>query len=241
MAQYTAGSILSVAGNVITGQGTLWLANAAAGNWIDVGQDGILLQIASVDTDTQITTTSAYSGAAVFPTSYAVVRDFTTPDNLPLLNQGDVDAPAILSRLATSSQAALSSIRPVPGTFTPTITLGGASVGATFSNALGKYVQFGTALIHFDILLQLTSKGTSVGNIAIGGLPFLSSAALPGSIITVMAERTTIVAPLYGYLGPNRDYVTLDYVQANVPLGIMTEAHILNNSNFYLSGSYVPA
>jgi|GEM_PF-5258773 len=60
------------------------------------------------------------------------------------------------------------------GTFTPTVSFGGASVGITYGTQAGKYTKIGN-VVNYAILIVLTSKGSSVGAASIDGLPFTSS------------------------------------------------------------------
>lgn len=57
------------------------------------------------------------------------------------------------------------------GTFTPTITFGGASVGITYSSQVGVYTKIGN-LVTIGIAIVLTNKGSSTGAAMVGGLPF---------------------------------------------------------------------
>ena len=58
------------------------------------------------------------------------------------------------------------------GTWTPTLAFGGASVGITYGGTTaGNYIKIGK-LVFVDFRLTLTSKGSSVGDATIGGLPF---------------------------------------------------------------------
>lgn len=57
------------------------------------------------------------------------------------------------------------------GTFTPVLEFGGGSTGITYSTQTGKYTKIGN-VVHVWIALVLTSKGSSVGNASVTGLPF---------------------------------------------------------------------
>jgi len=59
------------------------------------------------------------------------------------------------------------------GTWTPAITFGGGSTGITYSSQLGFYTKIGnTVTVQFRV--NLSSKGSSTGSAALGGLPFTS-------------------------------------------------------------------
>lgn len=61
------------------------------------------------------------------------------------------------------------------GTWTPTLTFGGAATGMTFSAQNGTYTRIGRSF-HCQFHLLLTAKGSSTGAAAIGGLPATANA-----------------------------------------------------------------
>lgn len=63
MSQYNTGSVIVANGSaIVQGVGTTWLTNAVAGQIMTIGSDTTWYEIASVDSDTQITLTTAYAG-----------------------------------------------------------------------------------------------------------------------------------------------------------------------------------
>jgi hypothetical protein len=56
------------------------------------------------------------------------------------------------------------------GSFTPTITFGGASTGITYGHNSGRYTKVGRA-VFFYLSIFLSAKGSSTGNAAVAGLP----------------------------------------------------------------------
>jgi hypothetical protein len=60
------------------------------------------------------------------------------------------------------------------GTFTPTLQFSGLSVGVTYSTRTGIYTKVGR-IVHFSGRIDLSSKGTSVGDATISGLPFAAN------------------------------------------------------------------
>lgn len=60
------------------------------------------------------------------------------------------------------------------GTFTPVLSFGGASVGITYSTQSGVFTKIGN-VVNYALIITLTSKGTSTGNMSIGGLPISSN------------------------------------------------------------------
>jgi hypothetical protein len=62
------------------------------------------------------------------------------------------------------------------GAWTPVLIFGGASVGIIYSNQVGIYYRVGK-LVYITCAMTLTSKGSSVGNAQITGLPYSIGAA----------------------------------------------------------------
>jgi hypothetical protein len=58
----------------------------------------------------------------------------------------------------------------VTGTFTPGLAFGGASVGITYAVAEGRYTVLGN-MVFFDVYIDMSSKGSSTGNVTITGFP----------------------------------------------------------------------
>jgi hypothetical protein len=63
--------------------------------------------------------------------------------------------------------------------FTPTLRFGGGSTGITYTTQLGRYTRVGN-LVAFNIVLILTSKGSSTGSATIAGLPVSASGTANG-------------------------------------------------------------
>jgi len=90
------------------------------------------------------------------------------------------------------------------GTFTPTVTFGGASVGVTYSTygggrRIGQYTKIGN-LVEYFIHMEMTSKGSSTGGLNITGLPFTvvgSQHYIPGSVFIQAFNLLTDGAPVF--------------------------------------------
>jgi hypothetical protein len=93
------------------------------------------------------------------------------------LQSGQVKFPA--TQIASSDPNTLDDYE--EGTFTPTITFGGAAVGVTYgaSNG-GTYTKVGNRVM-VSGLLQVSAKGSSTGSAVLGGLPFSSADAIQGA------------------------------------------------------------
>lgn len=107
MAQYKTGSVSLVNGsNTVTGVGTAWLANVAAGQWFyPVGED-VGYQVLAVDSDTQLRLTVNYAGTTRSGAAYTIVRDYTT-ESIPLLAKGDIETPSVFTRAMNQIQSLL--------------------------------------------------------------------------------------------------------------------------------------
>ena len=65
------------------------------------------------------------------------------------------------------------------GTWTPTLTFGGASTGITYSTRAGLYTKVGN-IVTIAMEIQLSNKGSSNGSIWVTGLPFPYKSSLGG-------------------------------------------------------------
>ena len=106
MAQYKTGSADVTNGSaIVTGVSTLFTSNVSPADAFTVAGDGILYDVASVDSDTQITLSAPYQGVTATGVTYTIARDFTTPDNFPELVIGDIETPTILTRAIRKIQS----------------------------------------------------------------------------------------------------------------------------------------
>lgn len=74
-ADYPTGTVSVTKGSkVVTGAGTLWVANVDAGMLFQVGAGTRVYPVASVDSNTQVTLVDAYEGATAAGAGYALTR-----------------------------------------------------------------------------------------------------------------------------------------------------------------------
>ena len=89
MSQYLTGTASVTNGSpTVTGTNTLWLANVTASGSFTVAGDGVMYDVASVDSDTQVTLSVNYAGATAAGAVYAIGTGFTVPDSFPEMSQG---------------------------------------------------------------------------------------------------------------------------------------------------------
>ena len=150
MSQYSTGlSSVTNGSATVTGSGTLWLANVTAGDSFTVAGDGVMYDVASVDSDTQITLSVNYAGATASGVVYTIARDFTSPDSFPELTTGDIETPTIITRALRKIQSRFTALvsdiseRPVTssGTWTPTISSETNMTGVSFDSS--EYTKIG--------------------------------------------------------------------------------------------------
>jgi len=108
--QYKIGTVSVTNGSaIVTGTGTLWLANLVAGALFTVQGDNVTYTIASVDADLQITLNANYGGVTGSGKTYAAHRDFTS-GGIPLLSNNDIETGTIFSRAMSQIQDLINSV-----------------------------------------------------------------------------------------------------------------------------------
>ena len=99
MSQYSTGTASVTNGSpTVTGTNTLWLANVTAGDSFTIASTGVMYDVASVDSDTQVTLSAPYAGTTASGVVYAIGTGFTVPDSFPEMSQGDIETATIFTR-----------------------------------------------------------------------------------------------------------------------------------------------
>ena len=99
MAQYNTGTVsISNGSPTVTGVGTLFLANIAVGDIFTIVNDNVWYEVASVDTDLQLTLSANYGRPDVVAGSYTIIRDFTANYDIPYPEKGDIEVASMLKR-----------------------------------------------------------------------------------------------------------------------------------------------
>ncbi len=123
------------------------------------------------------------------------------------------------------------------GTWTPSITFGGAAVALTYDAQSGWYTRVGN-LVTVQCIVFMSSKGSSTGNVQISGLPFATTAnnfkrnggygffdrVTPCQVLTDTSATTFTLSTLSS--GPSSSSATL------------TDANFANNSYMSITFSY---
>jgi len=111
MSQYKTGTATVTNGSAtVTGSGTLWSANVSAADSFTIAGDGVMYDVASVDSDTQVTLSVPYAGTTASGVVYAIGTGFTVPDSFPEMSQGDIETATIFTRAMRKIQGKFSGI-----------------------------------------------------------------------------------------------------------------------------------
>jgi hypothetical protein len=95
-----------------------------------------------------------------------------------ILNSWPKQIEAISSSISVIN-ATLTQINYTEGTFTPAVTFGGGSTGITYTTQTGFYERIGR-MVHVEIAVLLSAKGSSTGAAVITGLPLTVAATSAG-------------------------------------------------------------
>ena len=99
MAQIKNGVVTLTNGSAtVVGTNTTWLGEVESGDAFTVTGSGVFYDVASVESNTQLTLSTPYSGASVTDTTYTIARDFTPLNNIVEMRKGDIETAAIFTR-----------------------------------------------------------------------------------------------------------------------------------------------
>jgi len=145
MSQYSSGTASVTNGSpTVTGSGTLWSANVSAADSFTIAGDGVMYDVASVDSDTSLTLSVSYAGSTASGAVYAIGTGFTVPDSFPEMSQGDIETATIFTRAMRGIQGKFSSILAggASANFTAMPQVGGDPIVESGSNSNGEYTKF---------------------------------------------------------------------------------------------------
>jgi hypothetical protein len=124
------------------------------------------------------------------------------------------------------------------GTWTMGVSFGGASVGVTYSQNTGTYTKIGRQ-VTVNGRMDLTSKGSSVGDAAITGLPF----TVPNNVANNSAASLVLISVSFanqfeGFAVENSTIISLFETTILGALTTLTNADFANNSAIVVSLTY---
>ena len=123
------------------------------------------------------------------------------------------------------------------GTWTPTIAFGGLAVGVTYTANSGQYTKIGK-VVYFQLVLTLSSKGSSTGAFTVLGLPFTpDSATYP--VVFRPSGMTSGVGDTYLVARVSSSDTTISASKYSLgSLVALTDADFANTSFFSIAGFY---
>ena len=126
------------------------------------------------------------------------------------------------------------------GTFTPTLTFGGASTGITYdADTNGIYTKIGN-VVSFSLRVGLTSKGSASGAAVINGLPFTAaaspaSASVPSTFFNI---GITFTGTIQLYVSAGASNASITEATAIGGFAAITNTNFSNTSIFLVAGTY---
>jgi len=130
MSQTTTGTVDVTNGSaIVVGTGTSWLTTVSAGDGFTIVDSAVTYTVASVTDDTHLNLSTTYTGTTATGQYYAIFRDFTSPDNIPELNKGDIETATVITRAFRKIQDILTSFAVGAKAFTNVLITGGNATG----------------------------------------------------------------------------------------------------------------
>jgi hypothetical protein len=126
------------------------------------------------------------------------------------------------------------------GTWTPTVTFGGASVGITYNTTFtgATYTKIGNRVCISGFLL-LTNKGSSTGSARIANLPFTSESGNTKYLgATVGGSAFTFANQFWAFMDPNTNYINVHESTEAGASSSLTNSDFTNGTEFYFSVTY---
>jgi hypothetical protein len=123
------------------------------------------------------------------------------------------------------------------GTWTPTISFGGASVGITYSFQQGSYTKVGR-LVTATCVVNLSAKGSSTGTAYIEGLPYAANATYY-AVGVIRIGAITCSGPVAVNTTPSATNLLYTTTSLLGVISVMTEANFSNTSATMMTISYI--
>jgi hypothetical protein len=126
------------------------------------------------------------------------------------------------------------------GSWTPTVTFGGASVGITYNTTYtgATYTKIGNRVCISGFLL-LTNKGSSTGIASIGNLPFTSESGTTRYLsATIGGSAFTFANQFWAWIGPSTATIRLAQSTEAGATSSLANTDFTNSTEFYFSATY---
>lgn len=127
------------------------------------------------------------------------------------------------------------------GVFTPQIRFSYDTVGITYQFQEGRYTRIGR-VVHFEIHIQLTNKGTSIGGAQLAGMPFNPNASQPsrgyalGDYRSISVDSNTAMVKLFYNIGSG--FMLFRSVNADGTEIALSNTNFTNDSIIKIAGMY---
>jgi len=124
------------------------------------------------------------------------------------------------------------------GTWTPTILIGGASTGITYTAQVGRYTKIGRMVIATGNL-QLSSKGSLSGAVQVGGLPFnaLNDGIYASATVGSATGFSSVVGAVILLVQPNSQRLNC-YQSASGASAALSNSNLTSTSLIYFTACY---
>jgi hypothetical protein len=121
------------------------------------------------------------------------------------------------------------------GTFTPAISIGGATTGITYTTQTGTYWKIGK-VCYLSLTILLSSKGALTGGVVITALPFTT--ASPSCFFSIIGSNLTYSGIPYGYTN-NADTTMPIYIMSTGASSVaLSNTGLANTTQIQCSGFY---
>lgn len=122
------------------------------------------------------------------------------------------------------------------GTWTPILNFGGGSTGITYAAQVGEYTKVGRS-VTFKCQITLTSKGSSMGNASVAGLPFGSVGNLTTGSTRIEGMAVGLVQPIQILIGVTSVSFRFEKIVSG-SFAILTDADFSGTCVLFVNGTY---
>ena len=122
--------------------------------------------------------------------------------------------------------------------WTPALTFGGASVDLTYATQSGTSSRIGSIVV-FRLTIVLSSKGSSVGNMSISGLPLNPASATAVSVRCGAAITSATASMVQTIINTDASINMESVILSTGAVAILTDTNFANNTEIEIEGSYL--
>ena len=148
------------------------------------------------------------------------------------LNTGQIKFPAIQDE--SSGVNILDDYQ--EGTFYPTLTIGGATIGISYHTRLGSYTKIGNT-VFYEIDIELQDKGSQTGDLQIENLPY-PLAGGNHTTASMFAENLAHTYALNCYLTGGAAHIRMGEVPHGGSMVRSTDVNLKDDTRFRINGHY---